>query len=89
MAKYNEHSFYCMRCGRKGIALPRKNSHQYGRYHRKRLWCPWCKMEVNHIECKNDTDVFEFKKAFEAGEYRTEVEESLKYINNEINLLWS
>ena len=46
-------------------------------------------MEVNHIECRNDTEVYEFKQAFEAGEYEKEVEESISFINNKSNILWS
>ena len=89
MAKYTEHSFYCMRCGKKGIGLPRRDSHQYGKHHRKKLWCPWCGMEVNHIECKNDAEVYEFKQAFKDGKYKAELEECLKHISKETNILWS
>ena len=71
------------------MSLPRRVSHQYGRHHRKKLWCPYCKMEVNQIECKNDADVYDFKVAFEAGEYKEELEECLNYISKEINILWS
>ena len=89
MARYTEHSFYCMRCGRKGIPVARRDSHNHEKHHRKKLWCPWCGMEVNHIECRNDTEVYEFKQAFEAGEYEKEVEESISFINNKSNSLWS
>ena len=83
MAKFSEHSFYCMRCGRKGLPIARRDSHNYSKHHRKRLWCPWCGMEVNHIECRNDSEVYEFKQAFEAGEYKEEAEESVEYIKKE------
>jgi len=53
------------------------------------LWCPYCGMEVNHIECRNDSEVYEFKQAFEAGEYKEEVAQSLAFIKNETNILWS
>ena len=88
MAKFTEHSFYCMRCGKKGIGLPRKDSHNYRKHHRKKLWCPWCAMEVNHIECRNDSEVYEFREAFEAGEYQEELEASLRVIAEEKNILW-
>lgn len=83
MAKYSEHSFYCMRCGNKMMGLPRRDSHNYSKHHRKKLWCPWCKMEVNSVECRNDSEVYDFKEAFLAGEYQKEVQESLEYISNE------
>lgn len=89
MAKFSEHNFYCMRCGRKGLPIARRDSHNYSKHHRKRLWCPWCGMEVNHIECRNDSEVYEFKQAFEAGEYKEEAEKSIEYINKEKNLLRS
>ena len=89
MARYTEHNFYCIRCGKKGSPIARPDSHNYGKHHRKKLWCPWCGMEVNHVECRNDSEVYEFKRAFEAGEYKEEAQESLNFINKEKNLLWS
>lgn len=89
MAKYSEHSFYCMKCGKKMMGLPRKDGHNYGKHHRKRLWCPWCKTEVNAVECRNDSEVYDFRIAFEAGEYKEELEESLDYVSKDKNILWS
>ena len=88
MAKYSEHSFYCIKCGEKGITLPRRDSHQYSKYHRKKLWCWRCKCEVNHVECKNDEEVYEFKQAFAAGEFENELKESLDYISKEYDIVW-
>ena len=78
--KFNEHDFYCIKCGHKGIPLSRKQGHQYGRFHRKKLFCLYCQQEVNHIECKNDEDVAEFKRNFENGVYKDEAEESVSYV---------
>lgn len=89
MAKFSEHSFYCMKCGNKGLPLPRKDSHNYGKHHRKKLWCPYCHQEVNHVECRNDSEAYEFRQAFEAGEYEEELKQSLEYISKETNILWS
>ena len=86
---YEPHTFWCIQCGNKGLDLQRKVNHRHGKHHRKKLWCPWCKMEVNHIECRNDSEVYEFKQAFEAGEYKEEVAQSLAFIKNETNILWS
>ena len=88
-SSFTTHSFYCIQCGRRGIDLARKNSHNYGKHHRKRLWCPYCKCEVNHIECRNDDEVAEFTAAFEAGEYKDELAASLEYIEKDKQLLWS
>ena len=83
MAKYSEHSFYCINCGEKTYELMRSRSHQYSKHHRKVLYCPHCKQTLNCIECRNDEEVFDFKEAFLAGKYQAEVQESLEYISNE------
>ena len=78
-----EHSFYCMKCGRQGIPLARKEGHQHKSFHRKKLYCVFCKEEVNHIECKNFAEVEEFKYNFENGVYADEAEESISYVRAE------
>lgn len=83
MAKYETHDFYCMNCGKKGISIPRKVGKMHGAFHRKKLWCPWCKNEVNHIECRTLEEVEEFKFNFENGVYFDEKEESLCYVRTE------
>ena len=83
------HDFYCINCGNKGIPLTRQGNKKKGEGHRKNMYCYHCKHTVNHIECRNDTEVYEFKQAFEAGEYEKEVEESISFINNKANILWS
>lgn len=82
MASYEEHGFYCLKCGRKGIPIQRKTCHKYGRHHRKKLYCIYCKQEVNHIECRTQAEVDEFKENFENGVYADECEESLSFIRN-------
>lgn len=76
------HSFYCIKCGKMAMELPRKKGFQYERFHRKKLYCPYCKTELNCIECKNDEDVYEFKENFEKGVYENEVEDSLHYLGS-------
>lgn len=76
------HSFYCMNCGKEIFTLPRAKSHQYEKHHRKMLYCPWCKIECNAIECRNYDEVQNFKEAFEAGEYIEEAKESVEFIKN-------
>ena len=78
-----EHSFYCLKCGQKGIPLARKAGHQHKSFHRKKLFCVFCKEEVNHIECKNYAEVLEFKENFENGVYVNEAEESISYVRAE------
>lgn len=86
-AKMELHSFYCMNCGEKAFELMRPKGHKYSKHHRKALYCPWCHETVNCIECKNDTDIYDFKKAFEAGEYVDEAKESIVFIKE--NNIWS
>ena len=77
-----EHSFYCMQCGKKGIPLARKVGHQRGSFHRKKLYCVFCKEEVNHVECRNYEEVEKFKEDFENGVYKNEAENSLDYLSS-------
>lgn len=88
MASLTEHRFFCMNCGHEGLPVWRKTSHKHQKHHRKKLYCPTCRMDVNHIECRNDEEVKEFKEAFAAGEYKEEVKESLAFIEKE-NKIWS
>lgn len=77
MAAYKEHNFYCINCGNKGIPLRRKVGFQHGKFHRKKLYCPYCKMEINHVECKTQEDVENFLEDFKNGVYKDEAEESI------------
>ena len=71
-----EHKFYCLLCGREGIPLLRKTGFQRGSLHRKKLYCPYCKVEVNHIEIKTLDEEEKFKEDFKNGVYKDEAEES-------------
>lgn len=77
MAKYEEHQFYCLLCGRPGIPLRRKIGFQHGSMHRKKLYCPYCRVEVNHIEIKTLDEKIEFEENFKNGVYKDEAETSL------------
>ena len=64
------HPFYCLKCGRETLNLPRYVSHQYQKGHRKKLWCPWCKTEVNCIEIRNYEELMDFKECFNLSELK-------------------
>jgi hypothetical protein len=85
MARKNivEHDFYCLNCGKRALTLPRKQGHQHERFHRKKLYCPWCQMKVNAIECKTWEDRIEFQENFEKGIYKEEAAASIEYALNE------
>ena len=72
---YQMHRFFCIKCGNEGIPIHRKQGHQHGRFHRKKLYCPHCKVEINHVECKNLEEVEIFHEAFEGGYFKNEAEE--------------
>ena len=85
---YEPHTFWCIKCGNRGLDIQRKTNHKHGKHHRKKLWCPWCKMEINHIECRNDEEIREFKENWLAGAYQKELEESVQVVKKE-NEIWS
>lgn len=82
MATYDIHKFFCIKCGNEGIPLMRKQGHQHGRFHRKKIYCPNCKVTINHVECKNMEDVEKFKADFAEGVFLDEVEESLAHVGS-------
>ena len=81
--KMENHDFYCLKCGKKGLNVYRRQGHQHEKYHRKKLYCFYCKEEVNHMECRNQAEIDEFKDAFERGEFIDEAEESISYVRAE------
>ena len=79
---FKTHRFFCIQCGHEGIPLARKQGHKHSKFHRKKLYCPYCKMEINHVECQNEEDVYNFKIDFEEGVFADEVEESLAHLRD-------
>ena len=82
MANYETHNFFCLKCGKAGVPVMRKIGKQHEAFHRKRLYCPWCKIEINHVEVRNQNEKEIFMEGFNNGEYREEAEESLRAIGN-------
>ena len=82
MVKYEEHQFYCLLCGRPGIPLRRKTGFKHEAFHRKKLYCPFCKKEVNHIEIKSFSEREEFLENFKYGVYKDEAKESYTICGN-------
>lgn len=76
--KIDIHDFYCINCSSRGIPCVRPQAHKREKFHRKKLYCPTCGLTVNHIECCNEEEAYEFKQSFEAGEFKAELELSLK-----------
>lgn len=82
MAYYDSSRFFCLYCGEEGIPLPRKRGQQRKSFHRKKIYCIHCHNTVNHIECRSDEDVLNFKEDFKDGVYENEAKESLAFIRN-------
>ena len=77
MAKFESHDFYCLNCGKKGLPVQRKMGQQRGQFHRKKLYCIFCKTECNHIEIKNEIEKEIFMEGYNNGEYEEEAANSL------------
>ena len=74
--KIDIHDFYCINCGEKVYSCVRPQAHRREKFHRKKLYCPHCRMEINCIECKDDIEVAEFKIAYEMDVFKEEAARS-------------
>ena len=73
--RFDMSSFYCPKCGKKAMDLPRPRSLTRQAFHRKKLYCPWCKKTYNCIEVRNEIERREFIDDWEAGIYEAEAQE--------------
>jgi ribosomal protein S18 len=64
------------------MPIQRPEARKRESFHRKKLFCPFCKNMVNHIECKNPYEVQEFKENFAKGEYLQEAKDSMEVCTN-------
>ena len=78
--KYENHSFYCLNCGKRGIPIWRNKSYLYSKNHRKALYCPHCQLTVNHIEIRNLDEKIKFQEDFEKGLFKEEALQSIVFI---------
>jgi len=69
MPAFEGHEFYCTKCGRPTIPLARKRGHRHEQFHRKHLYCPWCRTVECCIEIANDIEKQQFLKDFMEGKY--------------------
>ena len=86
--RYEQHKFFCPKCGQENYSLSRNIGHKYSKFHRKKLWCYHCKQELNCIECRTDMEIQEFKEKWAAGEFEDEVAESIRLME-EHKKIWS
>ena len=78
MRNMRQHDFYCLNCGNRNYTLLRQFGRLREKWHRKVLYCPVCKVNINHIECRNDSEAEEFKQAFKEGTFIEEAEDSIR-----------
>ena len=83
LKKYEDHSFYCLNCGKKGIPIWRNKGHLHSKNHRKALYCHFCQLTVNHIEVRNFEEAIKFQQDFDKGLFKEEAAESILYCQKE------
>ena len=69
MGKFKMNStFYCTKCGNRGLPVIRRSGAEREAGHLKKLYCLNCKEETNHVECKEFTHYnkadFEFERQY-------------------------
>lgn len=77
------HNFYCINCGRKGMVLSRNKGFKHKSFHRKKMYCFYCKRDINMVECKDEYESRKFLDNFKKGLYKKEAKESLFYCGGE------
>lgn len=79
--KFTLNEFYCLNCGELSMSLPRPRGKQHEKFHKKLLYCPKCKIQINHVEVRNDAERIEFFDLYEAGKFETARNESLNFVS--------
>ena len=76
-----EHDFYCVKCGNKGIPIMRRGGNFREAGHLKKLYCLFCKKEINHVECLpfSKYTYEDFKLEFENNNFDEEGNRKVKY----------
>lgn len=80
--KIVESRFFCPNCGKEGLNIYRIKGRQHGKFHRKKMYCPWCKNTLNFIEVRNDQEKEEFLENYKNNMYIEEAKESIKLCRN-------
>lgn len=69
---YQTHDFYCLNCGHKAIPIMRNSGYDHERCHRKKLYCPFCRLTCNAIEIKTYEEKEWFLEEFKKGTFQEE-----------------
>lgn len=65
--RFQIHHFMCPLCGKETIPVARRAHRNRSKGHRKWLYCPWCKQQVNTYECRSESEKAEFQRVFATG----------------------
>ena len=76
--RFEMSSFYCPKCGKKAMDLPRPRSLTRQAFHHKKLYCPWCRETYNCIECRNEIERQVFIADWEDRVYEEEAQAVLE-----------
>lgn len=72
-AKVSMSDFYCTECGKRGLSCMRADSRKRKAGHLKKLWCPYCNKETNHVEVRADKSsaytVADFYEEYNLGRF--------------------
>lgn len=70
--KNTQSRFFCTECGHEGIPIQRKQGAQREPGHLKKLYCIYCKKEVNHVEVREIGGYTEedFRTEFNLGRFK-------------------
>lgn len=63
--------FFCTECGKEGIPVWRKKGQERKSGHLKKLYCRYCKKEINHVEIKDGIDYAyeDFLEEYQSGRF--------------------
>lgn len=70
--KMSQSRFFCTECGREGLPVMRSKGQMREPGHLKKLYCIYCKKEVNHVEIREIGGYTEedFKREYELGRFK-------------------
>lgn len=75
---YRTNECFCVQCG-KSMPVMRPTCNYREKGHRKKMYCPYCKVVINHIDCRNQEQIDQFKLDFAKGKYKDEAIASIEY----------
>lgn len=63
--------FFCTECGKEGLPIQRKRGQERAAGHLKKLYCIYCKKEINHAEIREigGYDISDFKQEYSLGRF--------------------